>query len=43
MGVKKIRFPDTSGIGIKPVSRRDQSGWWSAAIEYVADERTASR
>ena len=21
MGVRKIRFPDTSGIGIKPVSR----------------------
>jgi len=22
MGVKRIRFPQTSGIGIKPVSRR---------------------
>jgi isocitrate dehydrogenase len=27
MGVKKIRFPDTSGIGIKPVSREAPSAW----------------
>ena len=27
MGVKKIRFPETSGIGIKPVSREGTSGW----------------
>jgi isocitrate dehydrogenase len=27
MGVKKIRFPDTSGIGIKPVSAKAPSAW----------------
>jgi isocitrate dehydrogenase len=26
-GVKKIRFPETSGIGIKPVSARAPSAW----------------
>ncbi len=25
MGVKKIRFPETSGIGIKPVSQEGQA------------------
>jgi isocitrate dehydrogenase len=27
MGVTKIRFPNTSGIGIKPVSARAPSAW----------------
>ena len=27
LGVKKIRFPATSSIGIKPVSREAPSGW----------------
>jgi isocitrate dehydrogenase len=27
MGVKKIRFPETSGIGIKPVSKEGTSAW----------------
>jgi isocitrate dehydrogenase len=35
MGVKKIRFPDTSGIGIKPVSREGSQRLIGAAIEYA--------
>jgi isocitrate dehydrogenase len=27
MGVKKIRFPDSSGIGIKPISVEGTDGW----------------
>jgi isocitrate dehydrogenase len=37
MGVKKIRFPDTSGIGIKPVSREGTSRLVRAAIKYAID------
>ncbi|HVW29820.1 MAG TPA: NADP-dependent isocitrate dehydrogenase [Polyangiaceae bacterium] len=35
MGVKKIRFPDTSGIGVKPVSREGTERLVRAAIEYA--------
>src|SRR5580692_5516422 len=35
MGVKKIRFPATSGIGIKPVSREGSERLIRAAIEYA--------
>ena len=35
MGVKKIRFPETSGIGIKPVSREGTERLMKAAIEYA--------
>ncbi len=35
MGVKKIRFPETSGIGIKPVSREGSQRLMAAAIEYA--------
>jgi isocitrate dehydrogenase len=35
MGVKKIRFPETSGIGIKPVSRQGTERLVKAAIEYA--------
>ncbi|MCX6641077.1 MAG: NADP-dependent isocitrate dehydrogenase [bacterium] len=34
MGVKKIRFPETSGIGIKPVSEEGTSRLVRAAIQY---------
>jgi len=37
MGVKKIRFPNTSGIGIKPVSREGTSRLVRAAIQYAID------
>jgi isocitrate dehydrogenase len=35
MGVKKIRFPETSGIGIKPISREGSERLIRAAIEYA--------
>ncbi|GAX89485.1 NADP-dependent isocitrate dehydrogenase [Effusibacillus lacus] len=35
MGVKKIRFPETSGIGIKPVSKDGTERLVRAAIEYA--------
>src|SRR3979411_597214 len=35
MGVKKIRFPNTSGIGIKPVSREGTERLVRAAIQYA--------
>jgi isocitrate dehydrogenase len=35
MGVKKIRFPGTSGIGIKPVSREGTERLVRAAVEYA--------
>jgi len=34
MGVDKIRFPDTSGIGIKPISREGTERIVRAAINY---------
>ncbi len=37
MGVRKIRFPDTSGIGIKPVSIEGTSRIVRAAIRYAID------
>jgi len=40
MGVEKIRFPDTSGIGIKPVSREGTERLVRAAVDYaIANER----
>ncbi|MFZ5639967.1 MAG: NADP-dependent isocitrate dehydrogenase [Bacillota bacterium] len=35
MGVKKIRFPETSGIGVKPVSKEGTYRLVRAAIEYA--------
>jgi isocitrate dehydrogenase len=35
MGVKKIRFPDSSGIGIKPISREGTERLVRAAIRYA--------
>jgi isocitrate dehydrogenase len=35
MGVKKVRFPATSGIGIKPVSREGSERLIRAAFEYA--------
>ena len=37
MGVDKIRFPDTSGIGIKPVSKEGTARIVRAAIKYAID------
>ena len=38
MGVKKIRFPGTSSIGIKPVSSEGTERLVRAAIQYAIDE-----
>ena len=35
MGVKKIRFPESSGIGVKPVSREGTERLVRAAIDYA--------
>jgi isocitrate dehydrogenase len=35
MGIQKIRFPETSGIGIKPVSREGTERLVAAALEYA--------
>ena len=37
MGVKKIRFPKTSGIGIKPISKQGTQRLVRAAIRYAID------
>ena len=37
MGVTKIRFPESSGIGIKPVSREGTERLVRAAIQYAID------
>jgi isocitrate dehydrogenase len=40
MGVRKIRFPDTSGIGVKPVSRDGTERLVRKAIQYaIANKR----
>jgi isocitrate dehydrogenase len=40
MGVKKIRFPESSGIGIKPVSREGTERLVRKAIQYaIANNR----
>jgi isocitrate dehydrogenase len=38
MGVKKIRFPESSGIGIKPVSQEGSQRLIRKAIQYAIDE-----
>src|SRR6476660_4602255 len=37
VGVRKIRFPETSGIGIKPVSREGTERLVRKAIQYAID------
>jgi len=37
MGVTKIRFPDSSGIGVKPVSREGTERLVRAAIQHAID------
>ncbi|MRH42882.1 NADP-dependent isocitrate dehydrogenase [Aquibacillus halophilus] len=38
MGVKNIRFPETSGIGVKPVSEEGTKRLVRSAIEYAINE-----
>lgn len=42
MGVKKIRFPETSGIGIKPVSQEGTERLVRAALQYAVDHKRKS-
>src|SRR3954463_7321037 len=42
MGVKKIRFPETSGIGIKSVSREGSERLIRAALEYAIRHKRKS-
>ena len=42
MGVVNIRFPKTSGIGIKPVSREGSYRLVRAAIRYAIEKKRAS-
>ncbi len=42
MGVSKIRFPATSGIGIKPVSREGTERLVRKAIQYAIDNNRPS-
>ncbi|MGY8669705.1 MAG: NADP-dependent isocitrate dehydrogenase [Candidatus Poseidoniales archaeon] len=42
MGVSKIRFPDTSGIGIKPISREGTERIVRAAILYAIENNQPS-
>src|SRR5919205_4361865 len=39
LGVRKIRFPETSGIGIKPVSEDGTYRLVRAAIQYAVDNK----
>ncbi len=42
MGVKEIRFPNSSGIGIKPVSREGSQRLVRKAIQYAIDNDSTS-
>lgn len=42
MGVKKIRFPETSSIGVKPVSKEGTERLVKSAIEYAINHNKPS-
>jgi len=42
MGIDKIRFPETSGIGIKPISKDGTERLVKSAIEYALKENRRS-
>ncbi|MCQ8896530.1 NADP-dependent isocitrate dehydrogenase [Limnobacter humi] len=42
MGVTKIRFPETSGIGIKPISKQGTERLFRKAIQYAIDNKKPS-
>lgn len=42
MGVKKIRFPETTSIGIKPVSKEGTERLVRATIQYAIDHKKPS-
>ncbi|MBV8597610.1 MAG: NADP-dependent isocitrate dehydrogenase, partial [Actinobacteria bacterium] len=42
LGVRKIRFPETSGIGVKPVSREGTQRLVRRALQYAVDNERRS-
>jgi isocitrate dehydrogenase len=42
LGVKKIRFPETSGLGIKPVSSEGTERLMRAAVKYAIEHKKPS-
>ncbi|MGH7897736.1 MAG: NADP-dependent isocitrate dehydrogenase [Candidatus Binatia bacterium] len=42
MGVKKIRFPETSGIGVKPISREGSERLIRAALDFAISRKRRS-
>ncbi len=42
MNVKKIRFPNTSGIGVKPVSKEGTERLFRKAVQYAIDNKRKS-
>jgi isocitrate dehydrogenase len=42
MGVKKIRFPETSSLGIKPVSKEGTERLVRAALKYALEQKLPS-
>lgn len=42
MGVSKIRFPETSGIGIKPISKEGTERLFRKAVQYAIDNQKPS-
>jgi isocitrate dehydrogenase len=42
MGVKKVRFPDTSSFGVKPVSKEGSERLVRAAIQFAVDRQLPS-
>jgi isocitrate dehydrogenase len=42
LGVKKIRFPETSGFGVKPVSEEGTKRLVRSAIQYALDRKSKS-
>lgn len=42
MGVEKIRFPESSGIGVKPISREGTERLVRAALRYAVARKRAS-
>ena len=42
MGVKKIRFPETSSLGIKPVSKEGTERLVRAALKYALEKKLPS-
>ncbi len=42
LGVNKIRFPETSGFGIKPISEEGTKRLMRAAVQYAVDHKKPS-